>query len=137
MKKQISTIISIILVIVIAIFALMNFESVEVNFGFTSLKVPLVLLIFISLLIGALIIFLFSSTQNVKKNRQYKQLEADSQEKQDQLNSEIDELNHNLKVLETRLKNSSGKQEVGNRDQQISDLEDEIAKLTDKLSSQK
>ncbi|KRK89060.1 LapA family protein [Lentilactobacillus sunkii] len=137
MKKQISTIISIILVIVIAIFALMNFESVEVNFGFTSLKVPLVLLIFISLLIGALIIFLFSSTQNVKKNRQYKQLETDSQEKQDQLNSEIDELNHNLKVLETRLKNSSGKQEVGNRDQQISDLEDEIAKLTDKLSSQK
>ena len=137
MKKQISTIISIILVIVIAIFALMNFESVEVNFGFTSLKVPLVLLIFISLLIGALIIFLFSSTQNVKKNRQYKQLETDSQEKQDLLNSEIDELNHNLKVLETRLKNSSGKQEVGNRDQQISDLEDEIAKLTDKLSSQK
>lgn len=115
----------------------MNFESVEVNFGFASFQVPLVLLILICLLIGALIIFLFSSTQNVKKNRQYKQLESDSQQKQDELNQQISKLNDNLKAVETRLKNSSGKQELGSRDQQISDLEDEIAKLTDKLSSQK
>ncbi|AFR99885.1 lipopolysaccharide assembly protein LapA domain-containing protein [Lentilactobacillus buchneri] len=137
MKKQISTIISIILIIIIAIFALMNFESVEVNFGFASFQVPLVLLILICLLIGALIIFLFSSTQNVKKNRQYKQLASESQKRQDDLNAEICELNNNLKELETRLKNSTGKQEIGSRDQQISDLQDEIAKLTEKLSSQK
>lgn len=137
MKKQISTIISIILIIIIAIFALMNFESVEVNFGFASFQVPLVLLILICLLIGALIIFLFSSTQNVKKNRQYKQLASESQKRQDDLNAEICELNNNLKELETRLNNSTGKQEIGSRDQQISDLQDEIAKLTEKLSSQK
>lgn len=115
----------------------MNFESVEVNFGFASFQVPLVLLILICLLIGALIIFLFSSTQNVKKNRQYKQLASESQKRQDDLNAEIGELNNNLKGLETRLKNSTGKQEIGSRDQQISDLQDEIAKLTEKLSSQK
>ncbi|GAA2974705.1 lipopolysaccharide assembly protein LapA domain-containing protein [Lentilactobacillus parakefiri] len=137
MKKQVSTIVSIILIIVIAVFALMNFESVEVNFGFASFQVPLVLLILICLLIGALIIFLFSSTQNVKKNRQYKQLESEKQQQQAALNAQIDELNNNLKVLETRLKNSTGKQEIGSRDQQITDLQDEIAKLTEKLSSQK
>lgn len=115
----------------------MNFESVEVNFGFASFQVPLVLLILICLLIGALIIFLFSSTQNVKKNRQYKQLESEKQQQQAALNAQIDELNNNLKVLETRLKNSTGKQEIGSRDQQITDLQDEIAKLTEKLSSQK
>ena len=109
MKKQVSTIVSIILIIVIAVFALMNFESVEVNFGFASFQVPLVLLILICLLIGALIIFLFSSTQNVKKNRQYKQLESEKQQQQAALNAQIDELNNNLKVLETRLKNSTGK----------------------------
>lgn len=137
MKKQVSTIVSIILIIVIAVFALMNFESVEVNFGFASFQVPLVLLILICLLIGALIIFLFSSTQNVKKNRQYKQLESEKQQQQAALNAQIDELNNNLKVLETHLKNSTGKQEIGSRDQQITDLQDEIAKLTEKLSSQK
>lgn len=137
MKKQVSTIVSIILIIVIAVFALMNFESVEVNFGFASFQVPLVLLILICLLIGALIIFLFSSTQNVKKNRQYKQLESEKQQQQAALNAQIDELNNNLKVLETRLKNSTGKQEIGSRDQQITDLQDEIAKSTEKLSSQK
>ena len=137
MKKQVSTIVSIILIIVIAVFALMNFESVELNFGFASFQVPLVLLILICLLIGALIIFLFSSTQNVKKNRQYKQLESEKQQQQAALNAQIDELNNNLKVLETRLKNSTGKQEIGSRDQQITDLQDEIAKSTEKLSSQK
>lgn len=137
MKKQVGTIISIVLVIIIAVFALMNFESVAVNFGVTSVKMPLVLLILICLLIGALIIFLFSSTQNVKKNRQFKQLASESQQKQDELQDQIKQLTINLKSLETRLKNSYGKQEIGTRDQQISDLEDEIAKLTEKLSSQK
>lgn len=137
MKKQVATIISIVLIILIAVFALMNLERVSVSFGFTSVRMPLVLLILICLLIGALIIFLFSSTQSVKKNRRYRALENQSQQKQDELLDQIDQLTTHLKSLETRLKNSYGKQELGTKDQQISDLEAEITKLTDKLSSQK
>lgn len=133
-KKQITTIVSIILIIIIALFALINFESVDVNFGFASVRVPLVLLILISVLVGALIIFLLSSILNVRKNRAYRELESQSQQKQDELTDQIKALQANLKALETRLKNSYGKQELGAKDQQITNLEDEIAKLSDKLS---
>ncbi|WP_054655874.1 LapA family protein [Lentilactobacillus kisonensis] len=128
MKKQITTIVSIILIIIIALFALINFESVDVNFGFTSVRIPLVLLILFSLLVGALIIFLLSSILNVKKNRQFRELESQSQQKQDELVKQIETLQTNLKSLETRLKNSYGKQEIGTKDQQITNLEAEIKK---------
>ncbi|MBV0930912.1 DUF1049 domain-containing protein [Lentilactobacillus sp. IMAU92037] len=134
MKKQITTIVSIILIIIIALFALINFESVDVNFGFASIRVPLVLLILISVLVGALIIFLLSSILNVRKNRAYRELESQSQQKQDELTDQIKALQASLKALETRLKNSYGKQELGAKDQQITNLEDEITKLSDKLS---
>ncbi|EHO53873.1 lipopolysaccharide assembly protein LapA domain-containing protein [Lentilactobacillus kisonensis] len=134
MKKQITTIVSIILIIIIALFALINFESVDVNFGFTSVRIPLVLLILFSLLVGALIIFLLSSILNVKKNRQFRELESQSQQKQDELVKQIETLQTNLKSLETRLKNSYGKQEIGTKDQQITNLEAEIKKLSDELS---
>ncbi|GHP15080.1 hypothetical protein YK48G_25050 [Lentilactobacillus fungorum] len=134
MKKQITTIIGIILIIVIALFALINFESVDVNFGFASVRVPLVLLILISVLVGALIIFLLSSILNVKKNRQYRGLEQQSEQRQAELTHQIQELQASLKELEIRLKNASGKQELGVKDQQISSLEAEIDQLSEKLS---
>ncbi|MGP3640649.1 lipopolysaccharide assembly protein LapA domain-containing protein [Lentilactobacillus hilgardii] len=137
LKKQVTTIISIILIILIAVFAMLNLEKVDVSFGFTSVEMPLVLLILVCLLIGALIIFLFSSTQNIRQNREYKELQNQSDERQQELTDQINHLQDSLKALETRLKNSSGKQEFGAKDQQISDLESEIEKLTDKLSSQK
>ncbi len=137
MKKQVTTIISIVLIILIAIFAMLNLETVEVSFGFTSVQMPLVLLILSCLLIGALIIFGFSSTQNARQKREYRELEAQNQEKQMALSSEIDHLSADLKMMETRLKNSSGKQEVGEKQKQITDLENKVSKLNDKLSSQK
>lgn len=137
LKKQVTTIISIILIILIAVFAMLNLEKVDVSFGFNSVEMPLVLLILVCLLIGALIIFLFSSTQNIRQNREYKELQTQSDERQQELTDQINHLQDSLKALETRLKNSSGKQEIGAKDQQISDLESEIEKLTDKLSSQK
>lgn len=116
---------------------MLNLEKVDVSFGFNSVEMPLVLLILVCLLIGALIIFLFSSTQNIRQNREYKELQTQSDERQQELTDQINHLQDSLKALETRLKNSSGKQEIGAKDQQISDLESEIEKLTDKLSSQK
>lgn len=137
MKKQVTTIISIVLIILIAIFAMLNLEKVNVSFGFTSVEMPLILLILFCLLIGALIIFLFSSTQNIRKNREYRDLQRESDEHQQALTAEIDQLKESLKTLDTRLKNSSGKQEIGAKDQQIDKLKSEVEKLNQKLSSQK
>lgn len=75
MKKQSATIISIILLIIFVIFALLNTANVEVNILITKFKMPLVLLILVCLLIGALIIYLFSLTNSRKLNRELKALQ--------------------------------------------------------------
>ncbi|GAY74152.1 lipopolysaccharide assembly protein LapA domain-containing protein [Lentilactobacillus kosonis] len=133
MKKQIGTIVGIILIIIVAIFSLMNLNSVEVNFGFARVQSPLILLILISLLLGSLIIFTFSSTQTVKKNRQMKRFEKLSDAKQSELSNQIQDLKKSLKMMETRLKNSTGKQTIGEKDQQITELERQIEKLNQNL----
>jgi uncharacterized integral membrane protein len=74
MKKQSTTIISIILLIIIAIFAVLNTAAVQVNLLGAKVKVPLVLLILICLLIGALIIYLFSFSSHMKMTKELKEL---------------------------------------------------------------
>lgn len=74
MKKQSTTIVSIILLIVIAIFAVLNTAAVQVNLFGAKVKMPLVLLIFICLLIGAIIIYLFSFSSHLKLTKELKEL---------------------------------------------------------------
>lgn len=75
MKKQSTMIVSIILLIVFVIFALLNTATVEVNLLFSQVKTPLVLLILVCLLIGALIIYLFSFSNHIKVNKEIKELQ--------------------------------------------------------------
>ncbi|WP_268913853.1 lipopolysaccharide assembly protein LapA domain-containing protein [Lentilactobacillus sp. SPB1-3] len=133
MKKQVGTIIGIILIILVASFSLMNLNAVEINFGFTRIQAPLIILILVSLLLGALIIFMFSSTQNLKKNREMKRFEKLSNAKQLELSTQIQDLKDNLTKMENRLKNSAGKQVLGEKDQQIVELEKQIEKLNKNL----
>lgn len=74
MKKQSTTIISIILIILVAIFAIANTATVEVNLLVTKFRSPLIILILICLLIGALIIYLFSLSTHLKQDKELKAL---------------------------------------------------------------
>lgn len=76
MKKQSTTIISIILLIIIAIFAVANTAPTEVNLLFTRFQSPLILLILVCFLIGALIIYLFSFSNHLKLEKELKELRA-------------------------------------------------------------
>ncbi|KRM26055.1 lipopolysaccharide assembly protein LapA domain-containing protein [Limosilactobacillus panis] len=76
MKKQSTTIISIILIIIIVIFAVANTASVAVNLLFTKFQMPLILLILVCLLIGALIIYLLSFSTHLKQDKELKELRA-------------------------------------------------------------
>ncbi|MFR0771700.1 MAG: lipopolysaccharide assembly protein LapA domain-containing protein [Limosilactobacillus pontis] len=62
-------VISIILLIIFVIFALLNTATVEVNLLFSQVRIPLVLLILVCLLIGALIIYLFLFPTTSKSTR--------------------------------------------------------------------
>lgn len=85
MKKQVYVISSLVLIILISVFVLLNMADTAVNFGFTTVKMPLILIVLVSLLLGALLIFLFSSISSFKNSRQKKANLKEIQELQKQV----------------------------------------------------
>lgn len=75
MKKQSTTIISIVLLIIVALFAVANTAQVKVNLLFTSFRSPLILLILSCFLLGALIIYLFSFSSHRKQQKELQRLQ--------------------------------------------------------------
>lgn len=75
LKRQWKVILGFILVLIIVIFAVLNNQEVPVNFGFTKIFSPLILIIIGSAIIGALVIFLTSSATMFQQKRQVKQLQ--------------------------------------------------------------
>ncbi len=89
MKKQWGTIAAIILIVIVAFFAVINVDSVPVNFGFTVVTWPLIMIILGSLLIGALATVLMSVGTTYKNKKDLKQgkkeLEAAEKRKEEAL----------------------------------------------------
>ncbi|MDT6980430.1 lipopolysaccharide assembly protein LapA domain-containing protein [Levilactobacillus zymae] len=127
MKNQWRIIVTILLVIVVAVFAILNVESVPVSFGFTTVHWPLILLLLVSILIGAILVILFSTITSLQHNRAYKELEKTSQ-------ARIAALTDDNQRLQKRLKNS-GKQAAGQQDKQIQDLEAQVKALQAQLAA--
>ncbi|USS87309.1 LapA family protein [Fructilactobacillus hinvesii] len=92
MKKQIGVITALILVIIVAIFVLMNMTSTEINFGFATVEFPLILIILGSMFVGAVLMFLFSSFSTFK-NRQASKAAT----------KEINDLNQQIASLKQQL----------------------------------
>lgn len=74
MKKKLSVIGVIILVLAVAVFSILNMQNVKVNFFGAKVNMPLVLLILCSVVVGILITMLFSSISSFKNKRQIKNL---------------------------------------------------------------
>lgn len=89
MKRQWTTIMALILVILIAAFAVMNTEAVPVNFAFTVVSWPLIMVILVSLLIGALIAVLISTGPLLKGRKEVKQLKKEVETSKTQQEQEI------------------------------------------------
>lgn len=68
-------ILSLVMAILIAVFALLNGTSVPVNFGFARLESSLALVILVSVAIGAVIIYLIDVVGKFKSARKIKELE--------------------------------------------------------------
>ena len=120
MKKQSTTIISIILIIIIAIFAVANTASVAVNLLFAKFQLPLILLILVCFLIGALIIYLLSFSNHLKQDKELKELRANKVDPKQlqKLQSQVKDLlkeNARLKEANAQLKKAAGKPVGGNQ----------------------
>jgi len=129
MKNQWRIVVTILLVIVVAAFAILNVESVPVSFGFTTVHWPLILILLVSILIGAILMILFSTINSFQHNRAYKELEKTSNDRITALKADNDRLNK-------RLKNANSKQAAGLQEKQIKNLKAQVADLQAQLDKQ-
>ncbi|WP_203637315.1 lipopolysaccharide assembly protein LapA domain-containing protein [Levilactobacillus wangkuiensis] len=129
MKNQWRIVVTILLVIVVAVFAILNVESVPVSFGFTTVHWPLILILLVSILIGAILMILFSTINSFQHNRAYKELEKTSNDRITALKVDNDRLNK-------RLQNSNSKQAAGLQEKQIKTLKAQVADLQAQLDKQ-
>ncbi len=74
MKNQWRVIVGILLILVVVLFAVANNMAVPINFGFTSIQSPLILVIIGSALLGALILLLVSTTAMFRQKKELKEL---------------------------------------------------------------
>lgn len=129
MKKQWSMVIVIVLVLVVAVLSVLNVDPVPVNFGFTQVEWPLILVIIGSLLIGALITSLLSTVKIYQERKQRKAIQKDlgaAQETQAQkvkeketeyqgkvstLEAELEKEKQHVRELERKLSNKESTQQ--------------------------
>ena len=86
MKNQWRLIAGIIVLFIIIVFAVLNVDDVPVNFGFGEVIAPLIIIIFISLLLGSLLTLLVSTVATGHRNKELKTLrgKVNQQEEQSQ-----------------------------------------------------
>lgn len=72
MKRQWSMIGAIILFLLVAILSVLNVESVPLNLGFGVVEWPLIIIIFVSVLLGAVIATLLSTFKVYRDKRERK-----------------------------------------------------------------
>ncbi len=104
MKKQKKLVLSLILVLVLVIFSVLNTEPVEINFGASKPKVPLIIILVVMLLLGALITWLIGRGdpgRDVKKA-----LETQEKSLTHKYQSELDQKEQKIKQLQTQLDTS-------------------------------
>ncbi len=89
-------IILLVLLVFVSLFAVINAESVNVNFFFTNLDVSLALVIFISVLFGAMMAFLVSLLDRFKKYKQTDSLKKSLKE----CEKKVVELENTLRLKE-------------------------------------
>lgn len=112
MKKQWSTILAILLLILIALFAIANITEVPVNFGFVSYQWPLILVILGSLLAGALVTTLISTSVTFSNRREQREtekklheLESSQEEKINDVSKKYEQDINRLKEENNQLRN--------------------------------
>nr|WP_256212129.1 lipopolysaccharide assembly protein LapA domain-containing protein [Trichococcus palustris] len=123
MKNQWRLVASIILILIITLFAVFNVDTVPVNFGFTSVKGPLIIVILLSLLMGSLITLLVATGSASKKNKEFKQMRAEIESKGSDIQRAVDEVKANHQKQVEELQN-----QLLEKDGKIKSLEEELIK---------
>lgn len=124
MNKQRNFVIALVIAIVLVIFALFNNDPVMINFVVASIKLPLIIILFICILLGALVTYLFATTGNYSTKKELKAMQG----KVEQLETQQDQ------AIEVAVAENSEqfKAQLTEKDKEIENLK---AELTDKTNT--
>lgn len=95
------TILAILLLILLASLAFTNMEIVAINFFFTSIELPLWLIIFASAVLGMLIIVFLYSTRDSNARDERRRREKDLHDRLNQKNEELQTAKEEIGNLKT------------------------------------
>lgn len=115
MKRQWSIVLLITLILLVVVFSVMNVDPVAINFGFTMIRVPLVVVIIVTLLIGVLIAVILSTTmilqnksEQKKLNKRLVEFEEESKKDKDELKArhtkEVESLKEDKDKAQTKIR---------------------------------
>ena len=107
---------SLIFAAIVAIFALKNGEKVLIDFIFTKVEISQAIIIFLSAILGAVIVAILGGVKNIKFKKEIKEL-----------NKKIEPLEEGKKDIESLLENRG--EEIARLKNMIDDLEAEKSKL--------
>ena len=88
MKGQTGFILALVFALIVAVFAVINVDSVEVNYLFGTGQAPLILVILGSVLMGGLIAGVFGTIRNYQLKRENRSLQRKIQELEGSVNTE-------------------------------------------------
>ena len=109
MNKQRNLVIGLIIVLVLVIFACLNTEPVAINFGFFQPKMPLIIVLVIMLLLGALVSLLIGKGEKVSPDvkkalaKQKKELDNKYQSEIESKDKQIADMGQQLSQMEKQL----------------------------------
>ena len=127
MKNQGRLILTLVMVLIVVIFAVLNVTSVPINFAFAKIEGPLIIVILVSLLFGAIITFLVSSSASFSARKNEKALqqklnavEADQADQQKNAKATVE------KAVATQT--ADLQDQLMRKDQEIADLKIQISR---------
>lgn len=118
MKKQRNFIIGIVIALILVVFALFNNDPAKINFVFTTISLPLVLILFICILLGALVTYLFATASNYTAKKTLKSLQG-----------QVDSLQHQQDQAIAKAVAAEKEKIVQTYTKQLKDKDDQIDKL--------
>lgn len=122
MKKQVSIFIIILLILIVAVLSVLNVDSVPVNFGFTVVEWPLILVILGALLIGLAIMGLYYAIQSYQHSKRVRDLENRLTSTEDIQKEQIEKTEYEYQEQMTQLEET-----INDKNRIIRDLERQVS----------
>lgn len=121
MKNQWRLVAGIVLILIILLFAVMNVADVPVNFGFAVVNGPLIIVIFVSLLMGSLITLLVATASTNHSRKEVKELRQKLAQQEETVAQAVDQTKAEYEAEIAELRET-----ISQKDSKINSLEEEL-----------